>query len=114
MVGCTISWTSGSDVTKTKKKKGKGKKKATKVARAKSFFNFFESHDSAAADLPGKKVLLQGEMVEEMSPELEYLEADYKLAQDIRDSVIPLAIENYLGVLDDSDDEASDGSHESA
>ena len=29
VIGCAISWTAGSDVTKTKKKKGKGKKKAT-------------------------------------------------------------------------------------
>ena len=54
--------------------------------------------------------MINGEQVEEMSPELGYLEADYKLACDIRDSVIPLALENYLGVLEDSD---SEDSHES-
>ena len=49
VVGCVISWSAGSDVTKTKKTKGKGKKKTSKVTRAHSFFNFFESHDSAVA-----------------------------------------------------------------
>ena len=47
-----------------------------------------------------------------MSPELDYLESDFKLACDIRDSVIPLALENYLGVLDDSDSEESDESQD--
>jgi hypothetical protein len=42
-IGTTISWTPGSDVTKTKKKKGKGKKKTMVTVKCDSFFNFFET-----------------------------------------------------------------------
>lgn len=92
-------------MTKTTKKKGKGKKKTSVTVEAKSFFNFFQTHDSAQASEPGKKVMIGGEEVEEENPEAEALQNDFATGVTIRDELVPLTLEYYLGVIEESDDD---------
>lgn len=107
-VGTTISWTAGSDVTKTKKKKGKGKKKVNVTVKCDSFFNFFETIE------PSKDAVAhKGESDEDdEDPEMVQLEDDLDLGTTIRDDLVPLALEYYLGVIEqpdgDSDDDGED------
>lgn len=110
-VGTPISWTAGSDVTKTKKKKGKGKKKVNVTVKCESFFNLFETVEASKL----KKPMPGDDSEEEEDPEAEQLEDDMELGTAIRDDLIPLALEYYLGVIEqhhdddeDNDDEDSD------
>ena len=104
-VGSTISWTAGSDVTKTKKKKGKGKKKVTVTVKCESFFNFFEtiepSKDSVAKPNDDSEE-------EDENPEMVQLEDDFDLGTTIRDNLVPLALEYYLGVIEQADGDSDD------
>lgn len=111
-IGTPITWSPGSDVTKTTKKKGKGKKKTSVVVQANSFFNFFQTHDSAQAQEPGKKVMLNGEEVEEENPEAEALQSDFAMGKTMSEELVPLALEQYLGVLSDDDSGENDDSGE--
>jgi hypothetical protein len=70
-VGTTISWTAGSDVTKTKKKKGKGKKKVNVVVKCESFFNFFETIEPSKDNNKIKKVADDDDSEEEIDSEAE-------------------------------------------
>ena len=105
-IGTPITWSAGSDVTKTKKKKGKGKKKTTVTVKCDSFFNFFETIEAKAP------VVKSSEDSDEPEDEdNEQLEDDFQLANSIKDDVICLALEFYLGVIeqeDDDDDEDGD------
>lgn len=94
-IGTEISWTAGSDVTKTKKKKGKGKKKTTVTVKCDSFFNFFETIEAKA---PAAKPATDDS--EEEDEENEQLEDDFQLGNSIQNDVIPLALEFYLGVIE--------------
>ncbi len=104
-VGSTISWTAGSDVTKTKKKKGKGKKKVNVTVKCESFFNFFEtiepSQDSVAKPNDDSEE-------DEENPEMVQLEDDFDLGTTIRDDLVPLALEYYLGVIEQGDGDSDD------
>ncbi len=95
-IGTEIHWMAGCDVTKTKKKKGKGKKKVNVVVKCDSFFNFFETVESDTS----KKMVHQDDDEEEHDSEAEQMENDYDLGTTIRDDVIPLALEFYLGVIE--------------
>jgi nucleosome assembly protein 1-like 1 len=104
-VGTTISWTPGSDVTKTKKKKGKGKKKVNVTVKCESFFNLFETVEASKL----KKSMPGDDSEEEEDPEAEQLEDDMELGTAIRDDLIPLALEYYLGVIEQQEDDDDDG-----
>lgn len=70
-VGTTITWTPGSDVTKTKKKKGKGKKKVNVVVKCESFFNFFETIEPSKDNNKIKKIADDDDSEEEIDSEAE-------------------------------------------
>lgn len=104
IMGDTIQWEDGKDVTKkvVKKKQKKGAnagKFLTKTVKADSFFNFFdnlekeeENKDNAEGD---------GEDEEEA---YELRAADYEIATTIRDSLIPRAVLFYTGEAAIEDD----------
>ena len=85
-IGTEIHWTAGCD----------GKKKVNVVVKCESFFNFFETVESDSS----KKMVHQDEDEDEHDSEAEQMENDYDLGTTIRDDVIPLALEFYLGVIE--------------
>jgi len=105
-VGTEIQWKDAScDVTKTKKKKGKGKKKVNVVVKCDSFFNFFNTveEDTSAADKDSDD---ENEDADDPNSDLQH---DLELGSNIRDDLVPLALEFYLGVVEqDSDDDFDD------
>ena len=112
-VGTSIEWTQGSDPTKEKKKikkkqKGGGKKTITKEIKCDSFFNFFETIELKEKDKKGKKK--EDESDEDENDVGEKMDDDFDLGNDFKDDLIPLALEYYLGVIEqeDGDDDDSD------
>lgn len=114
--GCEIKWTAGSDPTKTKKKKKqkKGGKKTnvTVVVKCESFFNFFETINSEDKD-PEED---GNDDDDHPHPHGigERIEADYELGNIFKDDLIPLALEYYLGVIEQEDDEDEYGEEDGA
>ena len=104
-LGTPITWMSGCDVTKTKKKKGKGKKKTMVTVKCDSFFNFFETVE---AEQKPKKPVEEDE--EEGDEEAAQMDEDFDLGTTFRDDLIPLALEYYLGVIEQ--DQGSEGDDE--
>jgi len=110
--GTSITWTPGSDVTHTKKKKGKGKNKKTVTVKCESFFNFFATIDVQSVQTNKQ----HDDEDDEHDEEAEQMDADFELGNTIKDDLIPLALEYYLGVIDqgeddsDEEDEGDDGS----
>ncbi len=113
VTGTKIDWLSGKNVTvKLIKKKLKSKNKkvppkvVTKEEKQDSFFNFFDTpkvettngktanHDHADEDDD------DGENNEELM-----MFADFEIAQQIREKVVPKAVLYFTGDLDDMDDE---------
>ncbi|KAF8563215.1 hypothetical protein P879_11211 [Paragonimus westermani] len=94
---CVINWNPGKNVTvkvikKVQKKKGgQAKRTITKNVQEDSFFNFF--------DPPA--LIVQDDDTQML------LEADFKLGQFIRDSIVPRAVLFFTGeeVAEDSEDE---------
>ena len=109
--GCQILWTANSDPTQMKKKKkknvGGGKKKnITVTVKCDSFFNFFET-----IDMDEKEPSEDKEKDEEMEDEQdvgERMDVDYDLGQAFKDDIIPLALEYYLGVIEQEEEDLSD------
>ena len=95
-IGTPITWMPGCDVTKTKKKKGKGKKKTMVTVKCESFFNFFETVETEQK--PKKPADDDDE--EEGDEEAEQMDEDFDLGTTFRDDLIPLALEYYLGVIE--------------
>jgi nucleosome assembly protein 1-like 1 len=95
-IGTPITWMPGCDVTKTKKKKGKGKKKTMVTVKCESFFNFFETVETEQK--PKKPADDDDE--EEGGEEAEQMDEDFDLGTTFRDDLIPLALEYYLGVIE--------------
>ena len=125
-VGVEIRWTPGSDPTKEKKKKkvkkaGGGKKTVTKEVKCDSFFNFFETIELKEKDKkskPGKKEDDSEEDIDEDDVG-EKMDVDFDLGNDFKDDLIPLALEYYLGVIEqesgsDDDDDDDDSGEEKA
>lgn len=109
--GCEIKWTAGSDPTKTKKKKKqkKGGKKTnvTVTVKCESFFNFFETVDAETScdhDHDDK----DEDDEEHDHPHGEKIDEDYEMGNCFKDDLIPLALEYYLGVIDQESDEDED------
>ena len=110
-VGTNIAWAQGCDPTKEKKKKkvksgGKTKTVTTQV-KAESFFNFFETVE--AAEGPKKPSADDDEDSDENGIGTQ-MDHDFDMGNDIKDDLIPLALEYYLGVMEkaESDDEEGD------
>ena len=114
-VGCSIEWSPGSDPTKEKKKKkqkqGGKTKTVTKTVKCDSFFNFFETLE--AKDLAEKPAGGEGSDEDDDENQIgEQMDHDFDMGNDIKDDIIPLALEYYLGVVqqeEDDDDDDSDG-----
>lgn len=104
--GCEISWTAGSDPTKMKKKKKqkKGGKKTnvTVTVRCESFFNFFETIDANDEEEAEKEKNDEDEEGEDNDIGSR-MDADYDLGSAFKDDLIPLALEYYLGVIEQDD-----------
>ena len=109
-----IEWKEGKNVTIKKisvKKKKKKKQKVEKEVEADSFFNFFKSHDNPdeeVHDSEGEEAMAR-------------MDDDWEIATAIKEDLLPLALEYYLGVADDNiedemppDDEESEESDDSA
>jgi len=107
-VGCDIPWKDAScDVTKTKKKKGKGKKKTTVTVKCESFFNFFETTEEVEKEDDDKDD--EDDEEDENDDPNSQLQMQLQLGTTIRDDLVPLALEYYLGVIEqESDDEDGD------
>jgi nucleosome assembly protein 1-like 1 len=111
--GTEIGWKEGRDVTKKKiKKKSKNKKAGaanktvTKTVEQESFFNFFKT-----LNMPDEKEL-EGVGEEEEKDLGEKMDADFDLGNDFKDQLIPLALEYYMEVIDEEDDQGeSDEDH---
>ena len=116
-IGTEINWTAGSDPTKEKKKKkvkkaGGGKKTITKEIKCDSFFNFFETIELKEKDEKSKKKD-DSEEDEDEDDIGERMDADFDIGNDFKDDLIPLALEYYLGVIEqESDDDDEDGEGE--
>ncbi len=113
-VGTSIEWAAGCDPTKEKKKKkvkqGGKQKTVTTTVKCDSFFNFFETVE--AADQVAKP---SGDDSDSEDPENkigEQMDHDFDMGNDIKDDIVPLALEYYLGVIEKesegSDDEDGD------
>lgn len=119
-IGTEISWTAGSDPTKEKKKKkvkkaGGGKKTITKEVKCDSFFNFFETIALKEKDEKEKSKGKESEEEDDEDDVGEKMDADFDIGNDFKDDLIPLALEYYLGVIeqesdDDEDDDEGDDS----
>jgi len=111
-IGTTIEWAAGADVTKEKKKKkvksGGKTKNVTKTVKCDSFFNFFETVEASEV---GKETEDDDEDDEENKIG-EQMDHDFDMGNDIKDDLVPLALEYYLGVIEkeeeDDDDEDDD------
>ncbi|KAK0551886.1 histone chaperone [Tilletia horrida] len=111
--GCTISWKDGKDLThkvETKKQRNKNTNQTRTVKRTvpvESFFNFFS---------PPKPPADEDEFEDDADlEELDSrLELDYQIGEDLKDRIIPHAIDYFTGKallqegLDDFDDEDFD------
>jgi len=116
-VGTPIIWAAGCDPTKEKKKKkvksGGKQKTVTTTVKCESFFNFFETVE--AAQMGDKPKGDNSDEDDEENKIGEQMDHDFDMGNDIKDDIIPLALEYYLGVIekeevgsDDEDDEDDD------
>lgn len=106
--GTTIEWSAGSDPTKEKKKKkvkqGGKAKTVTTTVKCDSFFNFFNSVE--AADVNKKA---GGDDSDESDNEIgEQMDHDFDMGNDIKEDIVPLALEYFLGVIEKEDEEADE------
>ncbi|EJD50227.1 NAP-domain-containing protein [Auricularia subglabra TFB-10046 SS5] len=112
--GCEIKWKDDKDLTKSyeiKKQRNKNTNRTRLVRKAhpaESFFNFF-----APPTPPDEEAIEAGDVDEEELEELEQrLEMDYQIGEDLKERVIPRAIDFFTGkaldyeeLEDDDDDE---------
>eukprot|EP00356_Strombidium_inclinatum_P015267 CAMPEP_0170483162 /NCGR_PEP_ID=MMETSP0208-20121228/2894_1 /TAXON_ID=197538 /ORGANISM="Strombidium inclinatum, Strain S3" /LENGTH=354 /DNA_ID=CAMNT_0010756101 /DNA_START=16 /DNA_END=1077 /DNA_ORIENTATION=- len=117
-----IKWKDACNPTIKKQKKKKKGKKVTVEVKCESFFNIFETIDPENA---GKKDDEKKEKPEDdedgdydEADELNMkLQEDHDIAEQLKDDLVPLALEYYLGVIenegeDDEDDEDDDDEDE--
>lgn len=113
-IGTEIKWKDDKDLTKEfeiKKQRNKNTNRTRLVRKARpteSFFNFFNPPVPPAED-----ALESGEIDEDEMEEIEEkLEVDYQIGEDLREKVIPRAIDYFTGkalefdLVDDDDDDA--------
>jgi len=108
--GTEISWKAGCDPTKVKKTKKKKGKKITTTESVESFFDIFASHVAEVNDKPAE------EDDDDHDESAEKMDRSLELANQIKDQVVPLALELYLGVVefDDESDNEDDDDNEDA
>jgi len=101
-VGTVIEWKAGCDPSKIKKNKKKNKKKVVVYESIPSFFDIFQTIDMTNKD--------EGDAEDEEGDEqAEKMDDDMELGNEIKDNIIPLALEIYLGVVELGDSEPEDG-----
>lgn len=86
-----------------KKKKKRGGKKVNVTVPCKSFFNFFKDKDPNQA---------MGEGDDDQDDEASDMQDHQETADQIKDDLVPLALEYYLGVIEIDDDDDDDDSDE--
>ncbi|TBU52800.1 nucleosome assembly protein [Dichomitus squalens] len=115
-IGTEIKWKEDKDLTKefeVKKQRNKNTNRTRLVRKARptaSFFNFFSPPQP-----PSDEAIESGELDEDELEELEEkLEIDYQLGEDIKEKIIPRAIDYFTGKaleyedFDDDDDDFED------
>ena len=113
-VGTDIKWKEGCNPTKKKQKKKKKGKKVNVEVKCESFFNIFETIDPEEEEKKKKENPKKDEE-EDPDNEIEMLLGEsFDVADQIKDELVPLALEYYLGVIepeegDDDDDDDEDG-----
>jgi len=118
-VGTEIVWTQGSNPCMEKKKKkikvGGKKKTVTKEVKCDSFFNFFQTVELTEKDKKAKDDKGTGSDDDEDDEDDvgEQMDEDFEFGNEFKEDLIPLALEYYLGVIeqesDDEDDDDEDG-----
>ena len=107
-VGTPIVWAAGTDPTKEKKKKkvkqGGKQKTVTTTVKCESFFNFFESVEAAQVGKPSA----EDSEDDEENKIGEQMDHDFDMGNDIKDDIVPLALEYFLGVIEKADDDGED------
>ena len=107
-IGTTIEWSVGSDPTKEKKKKKvkqNGKQKTvTTTVKCDSFFNFFETVEASELDKPSG----EDGSDEDENKIGEQMDRDFDMGNDIKDDIVPLALEYYLGVIEKEEEPDED------
>lgn len=117
-LGTPIQWAAGSDPTKEKKKKkvkqGGKQKTVTTTVKCDSFFNFFETVEAAEFNKKkpsGDDSSSEDDMENKIGEQMDH---DFDMGNDLKDDIVPLALEYYLGVIqkeeEDDDDEDDDDS----
>jgi nucleosome assembly protein 1-like 1 len=118
-LGTTIEWAVGCDPTKEKKKKKvkqNGKQKTvTTTVKCDSFFNFFATLE--ASEIADKKPSDDDSEDGDDNKVGEQMDHDFDMGNDIKDDIVPLALEYYLGVIEkeeegDDDDQDDDDDEE--
>ena len=108
-IGTNIAWAQGCDPTKEKKKKkvksGGKAKTVTTTVKADSFFNFFETVEAAEGP---KKSGNDDDSDDEENKIGQQMDHDFDMGNDIKDDLIPLALEYYLGVIEKADSDGED------
>jgi len=99
--GTAIAWNSGCNPSIEKKKKKKKGKKGQKSMGEKKVLSFFDLFDTIEENVAGQSVKEHQAATDKMIRLLE-------LSNNLRDRVIPLAFETYLGVMEQKQVEAED------
>ncbi|KZT24346.1 NAP-domain-containing protein [Neolentinus lepideus HHB14362 ss-1] len=115
-IGTEIKWKEDKDLTKEfeiKKQRNKNTNRTRLVRKARpteSFFNFF-----GPPEPPADEAIENGEIdVDELEELEEKLEIDYQLGEDIKEKIIPKAVDYFTGkaleyeTMDDDDDDFED------
>jgi len=115
-IGTVIKWKDDKDLTKEfeiKKQRNKNTNRTRLVRKARpteSFFNFFSPPVP-----PSEEAIENGDIEDEELEEIEEkLEMDYQIGEDLKEKIIPRAVDYFTGkaleyeVMDDDDDEFDD------
>ena len=94
-----IKWKDNCDPTVMKKKKKKKGKKVNVTVKCRSFFNFFKDRDPNSTD-----------DADDDDEEEDDMDDQQEIGDQIRDDLVPLALEYYLGVIEIDDDDSDDDS----
>ena len=113
-IGTKIEWKDGCDPTRKKTKKKRKGKKVTVEVEAESFFNIFKDLDPEKESSKNKPTPKDDEdELEEEDEIMQKLQDELDVADQIKDDLVPLALEYYLGVIEIEDqDDDSDGSED--
>jgi len=115
-IGTEIKWKEDKDLTKEfeiKKQRNKNTNRTRLVRKARpaeSFFNFFSPPEPPAEDAIENDEI-EAEELEELEEKLEF---DYQLGEDIKEKIIPKAVDYFTGkalefeAMDDDDDDFED------